>query len=138
MALETRTMPGRITREQDGEPVASGWCLIAFETTAKGEPLEEWRGEMGCSDAAAREAIAAANGATLYLHLDPYGGEFEPWHGPVTATLVSADLDPDAVRVEELDLHLNDPEFADLAASRVLAQIEEKTMLPRHTTGAAR
>lgn len=99
MALETRTMPGRITREQDGEPVASGWCLIAFETTAKGEPLEEWRGEMGCSDAAAREAIAAANGATLYLHLDPYGGEFEPWHGPVTATLVSADLDPDARRI---------------------------------------
>ncbi|MGE0297332.1 Tm-1-like ATP-binding domain-containing protein [Pseudonocardia sp.] len=71
--------------------------------------------------------------------LDVDGGPFDdPEARAALAAALLADLDPDVVRVEELDLHLNDPEFADLAASRVLAQIEEKTMLPRHTTGAAR
>lgn len=99
MAVETRTLPGRIAREKDGEPIASGWVLIAFETAVRGEPLDEWRGEMGCSDADARKLISDAGEATLYLHLDPYGGEFEPWHGPVTAALVDANLDPDARRI---------------------------------------
>ena len=99
MPAETRTLPGRIAREKDGESLASGWCLIAFETITRGAPLEEWRGEMGCTDAEARQAITDAAGETLYLHLDPYAGEFEPWHGPVTASLVSEDLDPDARRI---------------------------------------
>ena len=99
MPAETRTLPGRITREKDGDVLASGWCLIAYETISRGAPLEEWRGEMGCTDADARQAITDAAGETLYLHLDPYGGEFEPWHGPVTAALVSEDLDPDERRI---------------------------------------
>lgn len=99
MPVETRSLPGRIAREKDGETVASGWCLIAFETTKRGAPLEEWRGEMGCTDADARKAISDAQGNTLYLHLDPYAGEYEPWHGPVTAALVSEDLDPDGRRI---------------------------------------
>lgn len=99
MPVETRTLPGKITREKDGEEIASGWCLIAYETAVRGAPLDEWRGEMGCSDGDARKAVADADGQTLYLHLDPYGGEFEPWHGPVTASLVSDDLDPDGRRI---------------------------------------
>lgn len=99
MPAETRTLPGRIVREKDGDPIASGWCLIAFETAVRGEPLDDWRGEMGCSDEDSRKAISDAARDTLYLHLDPYGGEFEPWHGPVTASLVDAALDPDARRI---------------------------------------
>ncbi|MBA2451778.1 MAG: hypothetical protein H0V47_01300 [Chloroflexia bacterium] len=99
MAAETRTMPGRITGERNGEAIASGWCLVAYETGVRHEPLDEWRGEMACTDADARKAIAAAEGTTLHLHLDPYGGEFEPWHGPVTAVLVDEALDPDARRI---------------------------------------
>lgn len=99
MPVETRTLPGRIAREQDGESIMSGWCLIAFETGVRGEPLDEWHGEMACSDAEARAVIAASGDATLYLHLDPYGGEFEPWHGPVTASLVAPELDPDERRI---------------------------------------
>lgn len=99
MPAETRTLPGRITREQGGETIASGWCLVAYETGVRHEPLDEWRGEMTCADPEARQVISDAAGSTLYLHLDPYGGEFEPWHGPITATLVSADLDPNARRI---------------------------------------
>lgn len=99
MAVETRSFPGRIAREQDGDTIASGWCLIAFETSTRGAPLEEWRGEMGCTDEDARKAISDAAGSTLYLHLDPYAAEWEPWHGPVTATLVDAEHDPDARRI---------------------------------------
>ena len=99
MPAETRTMPGKITREPNGEEVASGWCLIAYETGVRHEVLEEWRGEMACSDAEARNAIAEAVGSTLHLHLEPYGGEFEPWNGPVTASLVDETLDPDARRI---------------------------------------
>ena len=99
MPAETRTMPGRISRERNGDPIASGWCLIVYETAVRHEPLDEWRGEMACADPDARQAIAAAEGTTLYLHLDPYGGEFEPWHGPVTAKLISPDLDPYGRRI---------------------------------------
>jgi hypothetical protein len=99
MPVETRTMPGKITRDENGEELASGWCLVAFETTGRGVPLDDWRGEMGCADAGARQAIAELDGEALYLHLEPYGGEFEPWHGPVRASLVSEDLDPDSRRI---------------------------------------
>lgn len=99
MPAETRTMPGRITREKNGEAIASGWCLIAYETGVRHEPLDEWRGEMACTDSDARKAIADAAQNTLYLHLDPYGGEFEPWHGPVTVNLVDDALDPDGRRI---------------------------------------
>lgn len=99
MAVETRSLPGRIAREKDGEALASGWCLIIFETGDRARPLDDWRGEMGCWDADARQAIADSAGETLYLHLDAYAGEFEPWHGPVTATLVGAEHDPDSRRI---------------------------------------
>lgn len=99
MAVETRSFPGRIAREKDGETIASGWCLVAFETTTRGAPLDDWRGEMICADAEIRQVINDAGGDTLYLHLDPYAAEWEPWHGPITAELVSDDLDPNARRV---------------------------------------
>jgi hypothetical protein len=99
MPAETRTMPGRISRERNGEAIASGWCLVAYETGVRHEPLDEWHGEMACTDADARKAISEAEGTTLHLHLDPYGGEFEPWNGPVTAALVDEALDPDARRI---------------------------------------
>lgn len=99
MAAETRTLPGRIAAERNGEPIASGWCLIAYETGVRHEPLSEWRGEMTCTNTDERKAIAEAAGTVLYLHLDPYGGEFEHWHGPIIATLVDESLDPDARRI---------------------------------------
>lgn len=99
MPAETRTMPGRITRERNGEAIASGWCLVAYETGVRHEPLDEWRGEMACTDPEARKAISDAAGSSLHLHLDPYGGEFEPWNGPVTAALVDETFDPDARRI---------------------------------------
>lgn len=99
MPVETRTLPGRIAREPDGEPIVSGWCLIVYRTGVRGEPLDAWWGEMACSEAGARTAIANAVDATLYLHLDPYGGEFEPWHGPVIASLIDPELDPDERRI---------------------------------------
>lgn len=99
MAVETRSMPGRIVREKDGETVASGWCLICFDTGERGRPLDDWRGEMGCWDAEARQTLVGLEGQTLYLHLDAYAGEFEPWHGPITAGLVGEDLDPDRRRI---------------------------------------
>lgn len=99
MAVETRSLPGRIAREKGGETLASGWCLIVFETGDRARPLDDWRGEMGCWDADARKAIADCAGETLYLHLDPYAGEFEPWHGPVVASLVEPEHDPDGRRI---------------------------------------
>lgn len=99
MAAETRTLPGRITRERNGEPIASGWCLIAYETGVRHESLDQWRGEMACANTEERKALADAAGGTLHLHLDPYGGEFEPWNGPVTVSLVDEALDPDSRRI---------------------------------------
>ncbi len=99
MALETRTLPGAIAREQASEAIASGWCIIAYETGVKYEPLDEWRGEMIVDDADARAALQESAGQPLYLRCQPYGGEFESWHGPVLVELVEADHDPNERRV---------------------------------------
>jgi hypothetical protein len=92
MPVETQTLPGQITRGQDGDKVVSGWCLIVFESTGAKQPLSEWHGEMAVSPDERASLSNATDG--LYLHLQPYGGVFEPWHGPVTVEPVDADLDP--------------------------------------------
>lgn len=97
--LETQTLPGAIVKERGGEEIASGWCIIAYETAVKYEPLEEWRGEIIVVDKEKRQAIADAAGEVLYLQCQPYGGVFESWHGPVLAELVSAEHDPYERRV---------------------------------------
>jgi hypothetical protein len=99
MALETRTLPAAITRERAGEEIASGWCIIAYETGVKYQPLDEWRGEMTVEDEAARKALTDASGEVLYLQCKPYGGEFESWHGPVLVELIDAEHDPYQRRV---------------------------------------
>jgi hypothetical protein len=99
MALETRTLPGSITRERAGEEIAAGWCIIAYQTGVKYQPLDEWRGEMTVTDEAARQALSDASSEVLYLQCKPYGGEFESWHGPVLVELVETDQDPYQRRV---------------------------------------
>lgn len=99
MALETRTLPGAITRERAGEEIAAGWCIIAFDTGVKYQPLDEWRGEMTVAEESARQALSDASGEVLYLQCKPYGGEFESWHGPVLVELVASEHDPYQRRV---------------------------------------
>lgn len=98
MPYDTRTLPGTLRRERGGEALASGWCLIAFDVVGERRPLTEWRGEMRVDD---RDAYAAATaaGGMLYLELKPYGGVWEPWHGPVTVEAVPSDDDPHGRRV---------------------------------------
>ena len=97
MPLDTRTLPGTLSKERGGEPVAKGWCIIAFEMVGHGKPLEEWHGEMRCATTEERDTAAAAS--ALYLHLDPYGGVFEPWHGPVRTEAVDSENDPEGRRL---------------------------------------
>jgi hypothetical protein len=99
MPLETRTLPGTIVKERGGDEVASGWCIIAYESGEKFEPLDEWRGEIIVEDSDARSAISDAEGKVLYLQCLPYGGEFESWHGPVLTELVPSEHDPYERRV---------------------------------------
>lgn len=99
MALETRTLPGAIVQELGGEKLADGWCIIAYETGVKYEPLDEWRGEMIVADDDERKALADVAGQALYLQCQPYGGEFESWHGPVSVELVEPEHDPNQRRV---------------------------------------
>jgi hypothetical protein len=99
MPLETRTLPGTIVAERGGAEIASGWCILAYDTGVKFEPLDEWRGEIIVADADARSAIADATGKVLYLQCLPYGGEFESWHGPVLTELVDPANDPYERRV---------------------------------------
>lgn len=99
MPLETRTLPGAICRERGGGLLAEGWCIIAYETGTKYEPLPEWRGEMIVADEDQRNALADAGTTPLYLQCRPYGGEFESWHGPVTVELVDSEADPYQRRV---------------------------------------
>ncbi len=99
MPLETRTLPGTIVHERGGEKIASGWCILAYETGEKFEPLDEWRGEITVDDPEERVAIGEAAGQVLYLQCLPYGGEFESWHGPVLTELVDKQHDPYQRRV---------------------------------------
>lgn len=98
MPLDTRTLPGRISEGPEGAVVATGWCIIAYEMVGHGKPLLEWRGEMKCSSAEERDAVAANRNA-LYIRLDPYGGVFEPWHGPVAVEAVDRENDPEGLRL---------------------------------------
>lgn len=99
MPLETRTLPGTIVKERGGEEIASGWCIIAYETGVKFEPLDEWRGEIIVEDSEARSVISESAGQVLYLQCLPYGGEFESWHGPILTELVDSTHDPYERRV---------------------------------------
>jgi len=98
VALDTRTLPGTLSKGDGGDQVAKGWCIIAFEMVGHGKPLEEWRGEMKCASREERDAAASA-GDGLFLHLDPYGGVFEPWRGPAQAEAVDGENDPEGRRL---------------------------------------
>jgi len=85
-------MPGTLTRGQDGDAVASGWVLITYDMVGDRKPLPVWRGEIAVT--ADDMSAVQSNDSGLYLHLKPYGGVFEPWHGPVTVEPVGSDDDP--------------------------------------------
>lgn len=97
MPYDTQTLPGTITQGPDGEQIASGWCLIAYDMTEQRKPLPEWHGEIALTGDE-YTAVADADGV-LYLRLKPYGGIFEPWHGPVTAEPVGTEHDPSQRRL---------------------------------------
>lgn len=97
MPVETQTLPGTITRGEGGDELARGWCLVTYEMVGAAKPLEDWRGEIAVSP---EEYEAAANwGDGLYISFRPYGGVWEPWHGPVAVEQVDAELDPNRRRL---------------------------------------
>jgi hypothetical protein len=98
MSLETRTLPAKILRGEGGEQLASGWCLVAYEMVGSALPLPEWRGEITVEDASERSALTA--GGDLYIHFYPYGGVWEPWHGPVRVEPVATSDDPNQRRLK--------------------------------------
>jgi uncharacterized protein (UPF0261 family) len=71
--------------------------------------------------------------------LDAEGAPFDdPEARSALVSALRAGLTSARVQVDELDLHINDPAFADHAVRRVLAQLEETSMNHRDTTGATR
>jgi uncharacterized protein (UPF0261 family) len=91
--------------------------------------------------AAIGERLAAATGPTTVLvptrgvsALDAAG---QPFDDPAARAALAAAVRA-RVPVEEHDLHINDPAFADLAAVRVLAQIEETNPMPRTSSNEPR
>ncbi len=98
MPVETQTLPGTISRGEGGEEVARGWCLLTYEMVGAALPLEEWRGEIAVTP---EEYDAAATwGDGLYINFRPYGGIWEPWHGPVAIEQVDSELDPNRRRLQ--------------------------------------
>lgn len=97
MPFDTQTLPGTLARGADGEQIASGWCLIAYEMTEQRKPLPEWHGEIALTGD--EYAAVTETDEMLYLRLKPYGGVFEPWHGPVTVEAVQENHDPNLRRV---------------------------------------
>ncbi len=97
MALETRTLPGRITNGADGDEIARGWCLVTWELATNALPLEDWKGEIALTP----EQWESASGWSdpLYIHFHPYGGVMEPWHGPISISQVGMDDDPNRRRL---------------------------------------
>lgn len=96
MPVETQTLPGVITRGANGEELGRGWCIVVYEMAGQHLPLDEWRGEIAVeADAAGRLREAD----DLYIRFLPYGGVYEPWHGPVTVEPVGEDDDPDGRRL---------------------------------------
>jgi hypothetical protein len=98
MPLDTQTFPATITRGEGGEKVASGWCLVAWEMVGKHKPLDEWRGEIAIEDAETRAKLTDVDDG-LHILFHPYGGVYEPWHGPVTVEPVSSEDDPNGRRL---------------------------------------
>jgi hypothetical protein len=99
MPLETQTLPGTITRGEQGDAIASGWCLVAFDSVGLHAPLPEWRGEIALD---ADGLAAVTQGGDLYIRFHPYGGIYEPWHGPITVEPVDVEDDPNQRRVRLL------------------------------------
>jgi len=91
--------------------------------------------------AAIGDRLAAATGPTTVLvptrgvsALDAAG---QPFDDPAARAALAAAVRA-RVPVEEHDLHINDPAFADLAAVRLLAQIEETNPMPRTSSNEPR
>jgi hypothetical protein len=98
MPVDTQTLPGKLSKGQGGEVVASGWCLLAWEMTGQGKPLPAWRGELACASREVRDA-AASTGGELYFVTEPYGHILEVWQGPVTVEPVDPADDPQGKRL---------------------------------------
>ena len=96
MPVETQTLPGVITRGANGEELGRGWCIVVYEMAGQYLPLDEWRGEIAVD---AETAARLRDGGDLYIRFHPYGGVYEPWHGPVTVEPVSGGDDPDGRRL---------------------------------------
>lgn len=96
MPIETQTLPGVITRGQNGEEVARGWCIVVYEMAGQHLPLDDWRGEISLEPEAAAQL---RQGDGLYIRFQPYGGVYEPWHGPVRVEPVDATDDPNGRRL---------------------------------------
>lgn len=97
MPVETQTLPGTISRGEGGEELARGWCLVTYEMAGAALPLDDWRGEIAVTT---EEYDASASwGDGLYISFRPYGGVWEPWHGPVTVEQVDPELDPNRRRL---------------------------------------
>lgn len=97
MPVETQTLPGTIRRGEDGEELARGWCLVTYEMVGAALPLEDWRGEIAVTPE--EYAASAGWGDGLYISFRPYGGIWEPWHGPVTVEQVDPEMDPNRRRL---------------------------------------
>lgn len=95
MPVETQTLPGVITRGANGEELGRGWCIVVYEMAGQHLPLDDWRGEIAVDpEAAAR----LREGDGLHIRFHPYGGIYEPWHGPVTVEPVDVEDDPNGRR----------------------------------------
>jgi hypothetical protein len=97
MSVETQTLPGTITRGEGGDELARGWCLVTFEMAGSAKPLDEWRGEIAVTPDEYEAAGGWGDG--LYIHFRPYGGVWEPWHGPISVEQVDPELDPNRRRL---------------------------------------
>ncbi|HEX5166664.1 MAG TPA: hypothetical protein VFV93_14770 [Thermomicrobiales bacterium] len=97
MPVDTQTLPGTIYRGENGEELARGWCLVTYEMVGNALPLDDWRGEIAVTT---DEYDASAGwGDELYIRFRPYGGVWEPWHGPVTVEQVDPEIDPNRRRL---------------------------------------
>jgi hypothetical protein len=97
MPVDTRTLPGTIYRGENGEELARGWCLVTWEMVGNALPLDDWGGEIAVTPI---EYDATASwGDDLYIRFRPYGGVWEPWHGPVSVEPVDPELDPNRRRL---------------------------------------
>jgi|GEM_PF-2627572 len=97
MSVETRTLPGTITRGEGGEEITRGWCLVTFQMVGMALPLDEWHGEIAVTSDEYEASPGWGDG--LYINFRPYGGVWEPWHGPIAVEQVDPELDPNRRRL---------------------------------------